>query len=385
LFLLSLAVAATLRPLVERHQWLPRSQAVLLTYFVLTGLGLALAVFVANRALGDVQVAADNFVAGYERAWVQWPNGTPMEQALAAWLPPPAALYESLAGEQSTAMLSGALGVTLSLFDTLANLAIVLVLSLYWSLDQTRFKRLWLSILPTGQRAQARDLWRTTEAGVGAYLRSELAQSVLAGVLLGLGFWMMGLEYPTLLALGGALAWLVPWLGALLAVTPVVLVGALAVGGSAWLGAAAGLYTLAVLLTLEFVVEPRLMQRRRHSSLLVVLLALALSQVWGWVGLLAAPPLAVALHIVFSQMLAQLAPAGASQLADQIADLEQRLAAVRADLEDSGVPPSPETLNLLERLSRLVAAAPAPNPASPAPSAGPARTTPAKTAPPPTA
>jgi predicted PurR-regulated permease PerM len=381
LFVLSLAVAATLRPMVERQRWLPRSQAVLLTYLVVAGLGLALAAFVANRALSDIQQLADALVVAYDRAWMRWPDGTALEQALAARLPPPDTLYESLAGEPGATMLAGALGVTLGLFDTLANLAVVLVLSLYWSLDQAQFERLWLSVLPTSQRAQARGIWRTMETGVGAYLRSELAQSVLAGVVLGLGYWLMGLQYPALLALVGALAWLIPWLGALLAVIPVMLTGVWALGGSVGLGLGAGLYTLAVLLALEFVVEPRLMARQRRSSLLVVLLALALGQAWGLAGLLAAPPLAAALHILFSQLFPQWIPAGDRRLAGQMADLAQRLAAVRADLAAAGEQAPPEMLSLAERLARLVTSAVEPNGA---PSGGPAEAMPAQTSPPPT-
>jgi predicted PurR-regulated permease PerM len=372
LFLLSLAMAATLRPLVERQMWMRRRWAVVVTH--LAGLCLLLlpAAVAANLVLGELQMAADSFVLAYDQARMEWPSGTPVQQALAGWLPAPSALYEALAGEQGRTMAAGLLGVTVGLFDGLLNLAIVVALSVYWSLDQARFERLWLSALPTAQRVRAREIWRTMEGGVGAYLRSELAQSLLAAVLLGAGYWLLGLRYPALLAALGALAWLVPWLGAILAIAPAVLVGALAAGGSGWLALAAGLYSLAVLLVLEFVVEPRLVRRGRHSSLLVVLLALGLGQLWGLAGVLAAPPLAAALQILFSQLVPQVAAANAGQLAAQVADLEQRLAAVRAELAAAGEPAPPETRSLVDRLGRLLAEAPVP---SAAPSGGPSTST----------
>jgi predicted PurR-regulated permease PerM len=79
--------------------------------------------------------------------------------------------------------------------------AVILFLSIYWIINQIHFERLWLSLLPTGLRRQARDIWRTIEIDLGAYMRSELFQSLAAGLLLGLGYWALGSPYPVLLAL----------------------------------------------------------------------------------------------------------------------------------------------------------------------------------------
>ncbi|MCZ7672142.1 MAG: AI-2E family transporter [Chloroflexi bacterium] len=73
---------------------------------------------------------------------------------------------------------------------------VILFLSLYWSLDRVRFERLWLSLLPPEQRARARDIWQTIESDLGSYIRSEVAQSLLAGLLLGLGYWALGSPTP---------------------------------------------------------------------------------------------------------------------------------------------------------------------------------------------
>ena len=51
--------------------------------------------------------------------------------------------------------------------------------------------------------------------------------SFLAGLLFYLGFWLLGSPYPALLALTGALACLVPVVGAAMAISAVLLVGLL--------------------------------------------------------------------------------------------------------------------------------------------------------------
>ena len=128
------------------------------------------------------------------------------------------------------------LGITLGAFDLLGQLMIVLVLSVYWSADQEHFKRLWLSLLPFERRARARLIWQTLESGLGAYLRSQVIQTVLAVILLGIGYQVLGLQYPVALALIGAIGWLIPWVGVLLAVIPAAVGGTVQQSGAGPVG-----------------------------------------------------------------------------------------------------------------------------------------------------
>ena len=146
-------------------------------------------------------------------------------------------------------MVQTVLGLTMGSFDLLGQLLIVLVLSMYWSADQEHFKRLWLSLLPFQARARAREVWQNIETGFGAYLRSQVIQTVLAILLLGFGYQVLGLRYPVALALIGAICWLIPWAGVLLAVIPAVLAG---ISISPVLGLLAAALTIGVLAFLEY-------------------------------------------------------------------------------------------------------------------------------------
>jgi predicted PurR-regulated permease PerM len=251
-------------------------------------------------------------------------------------------------------VLQGLLGVTASLLEIVSQMAIVLVLSVYWGVDQARFERLWLSLLPAETRARAREIWRAVETGVGSYVRSEVAQSLLAGLLLGLGYRLMDLPYPTLLALVSAVFWLVPWLGALLALIPVVVLGWAEAPG---LALVAGLYTALVFVILEFVVEPRLHNRRRYSSLLVVLVLIMFGQAYGLPGILAAPPLAAALQILVTHLLAPASTPAAQGVDEQFEALEARLASLRAEVGQVPEPAAPQVESLVERLDTLLSEA----------------------------
>ena len=353
LFVLSLAVAAALRPpiesLVERR--VPRGLAMAFTYLVLLA-GLASLLYVISGAMGaELQQASNAFASAYDRVRAQWPQGGALQQMIAARLPPIEQFFRSLAGEKGDVLAQTVLGFTLSLFDVLSKVALVLVLSIYWGIDRVHFERLWLSILPAEQRYRARTIWRSMEKGVGAYIRSEVVQSLLAGVLLGLGFWAMGLNYPVLLALLGAVLWLVPLVGGALALVPVLLVG---LASSPLLAAGATVYAAAVFVMLERLVEPRIFHRRRFSALLITITMIAMSYALGVAGLLLAPPLAAAIQIFFGQMTAAPLAARPLEPVPQISLLQERLAKVRELVNGMEGGPPPETASLVDRLQRLV-------------------------------
>jgi predicted PurR-regulated permease PerM len=353
LFLLSLAVSAVVRPLVERlsRRGLPVPLA-LLAIYALGVLGIVgLIYLVGGPLIGELQQLIGDLASSYERIRTQWPSGNTLQQFLAAQLPPPTALSEAIAGERGDALIGTLLGVTLGSFDFIAQAIVILVLSVYWSADRAHFERLWLSLLPAERRSRAREIGYTIETGVGAYIRSEVIQSILAGLLLGVGYAVLGLKYPILLAVLGALAWLIPWVGVLLAVIPALIVG-LAAGPL--LGLIAAACTLAVLLFLQVVVEPRLFNRQPYSSLLVAVMVLVLADSFGVIGLILAPPLAAAIQIFFTQLFRPALSAPSVETVRQLDALRERLVEVRKMTEEALNPASADVNSLVQRVESLL-------------------------------
>src|SRR5215207_6917691 len=236
MFLLSLAVAAALRPVINSitGRNVPKRLALGVVYFLLI-IGILSFFFLAGPSLlGELQRATDDFVASYDRAKAEWPvQGTMFQQTLAEQLPPSADLFQVLTSEGGITVLEGVFGVAQNFLSILGQIALVIVLSLYWSVDQFRFERLGLSLLPEEYHPKALHVWRSVEAGVGEYLRSELVQSIFAGLLLWLGYSVLGIEYPTSLALWGAIVRLIPWFVSCIAVLTTQLI---AIGMSTTLG-----------------------------------------------------------------------------------------------------------------------------------------------------
>lgn len=350
LFLLSLAVSAALRPLINSitGRYVPKRIALGALYFLLTAAILSSFWLIGTPLLDEVQRATDDSISAYDRAKAEWPqSGTLFQQTLAEQLPPSTDLYQVLISEQGIPALASVFGIAQNFFSTIGQIAIILILSLYWSADQFHFERLGLSLLPQEHHPRALHVWRSMETGVGEYLRSELIQSVLTGLLLWLGFSVLGIRYPILLALWGAIVRLIPWFGALIAVLPALFIG---IGISSTVGILATAYTIGILLTLKLVIEPRFFPRYKYSSLLIILFVIALAETFGFIGVILAPPLAVAVQILF-QHLYPLPEFTASEVSEEVTDIRTRLLELRRRVQSSR---KRESIRLVERLQRLV-------------------------------
>ncbi len=354
LFILSIMLAAAIRaPVVFWiNRGLPRAVAFLLTYLLALILLVGVGYMVVGPGLTNLQQATDSFDQAYRQITANWPHGTPFQQMVGKQLPPPQDLYSAIAGEQGTQVMQSFLGVASNLMDFVTKFAIVLVLSIYWNVGRQNFEWQWISLLPVGKRPRAREIWHEMEESVGGYIRSETFQSVLAGLLLGVGYTLMGLKFPVLIALIGAMLWLIPWLGAGLAMVLPLLAG---LSSGPALAIAAPIYTVGVLVFLEVVVEPRLFTRRYYSSLLVVILMVAMAQAYGLIGVLLAPPLAAAIQTIFSSIMRSTPPMTQQDLAIQVDSLRERLAGIQGQITDKeGESSSPEVVSLLGRLSSMM-------------------------------
>jgi predicted PurR-regulated permease PerM len=348
--LISLTLAAALRPLVNRlvgRGFVARAAWILLCLVILGIFGFLLFLTV-ETAINEIQQLSHTL--SVQDKWIlpAWLEGSSFQQALVARLPPPSKLFEAVTGDQGQLVLPAILGFTQGIGGVVSGILVILLLSIYWIINQIHFERLWLSLLPSGQRKQARGVWRTIEPDIGAYIRSEVVQSLLAVLLLGLGYWLLGSPYPALLALVGALAWLIPVIGAPLAVILPLLLGMLT---SVQLSLFTALYTLVALIALEVWVEPRLFRRKWNNPILTLVILLAMADAFGLVGILVAPPLSVVCQILWSRLVSRRAVLGA---AAQVSDLKERQARVWDTIKAMDEPPPVLVTSSMERLTHLI-------------------------------
>ncbi len=350
--LISLALAAALRPLFSRligRRFVVRV-AWILGYLLVLGCFGFLLILIGATTVTEIQQLARSLSAQNEWTLPAWLEGSSLQQALVARLPLPSQLFEAITGAQGQLVLPAILGFSQGIGGVVSAALVILLLSIYWIINQVHFERLWLSLLPSGRRKQARGIWQTVEFDIGAYIRGEVIQSLLVGLLFGLGFWLLGSPFPMLLALIGAVACLIPVVGAALAVTSVLLVGLLT---SVQLGLLTALYTLVVLIALGVWVKPRLFRRRWDNPILTVVLLLVMADAFGVVGIIIAPLLSVVCQTLWSRLVSRRAISGA---AAQISDLKERQARLWDNIKAMDEPP-PLVTSSMERLTNLIAKA----------------------------
>jgi predicted PurR-regulated permease PerM len=350
--LISLLLSASIKPLFTRlvGQKLFAKIAWIFTY-ILAVLGLLLLVFFILRASAtELHSLALNASAQDEWRLPSWLSGS-FQQTISTWLPLPSVLFQSIIGPDGELVLPALLGIAQNIGGLLAEGAIILILSVYWSTSQVHFERLWLSLLPSDQRKRARDLWQTIEFEVGAYIRGQGLFSLLIGFCVGFGCWIIGSPSPALLGLIGALASLIPFVGGLLIILFTLIIGLLT---SAGIGIGTGIFTLIVLVVIQIWIKPRLFDRRWDNPILTVILMIALADTFGIVGVIIAPPISAICLIFWDRLVIHRVAAGA---ATDLSDLKERLEKITQTINAMEKPHPPLITNSMERITNLIAAA----------------------------
>jgi predicted PurR-regulated permease PerM len=348
--LISLTFAAAIRPLVQRlvgRTIITRIVWILL-YILALGSFVFLLFLTGKAIFSEIQSISQN--ASVRDAWLvpNWLQGTTFQKTIFARIPSPSKLFDAVTGEQGQLVLPAMLGFFQGIGGVLSAVFVILFLSIYWSINQVHFERLWLSLLPSGQRTQARGVWRTVEPDIGAYIRSEMIQSILAGLFFGLGSWLLGSPYPALLALAGALACLIPVVGEALALIIVILVGLMT---SVQLSLITALFALVVLIAMRIWVKPRLFNRGWDNPILTVILLITMADAFGLAGVIVAPPLSVICQILWSRLVSHRIVSGdAAQLSD-IKERQEQLRELIAAMDEA---PPPLVTSSMERLNHLI-------------------------------
>ncbi len=352
-FLLSLAISATLGQPIE---WLAgrgwrRGWAIGAVYLAAFGSLAVVFGIVGYFALQELDPLVQNLVRVYGNAQnallglanprTAWVGRLPSTDQIARWW----------AGEESLAAMQNVATVLSHSGRLVGEFVLSIFLSLYWTADRNRFERLWFSLLAAEQRIRTRKVWRKLEGDVGAYLRSEIVQTVLAVILFAVGYSLIGVQYPYTLALLAGLLWLAPLLGGILALLPVVIIGLLS---GPLVAALALAYTIVVLFVLEFYVQKRLYTEGRYWGVLLVVVMLAAVDAFGFVGLLLSAPIALALQIGINELLNSPATQTAPVPVGDLDALQNRLEEVRSRIQREGEQPNPRLVSLVERLETLI-------------------------------
>ncbi len=348
--LISLLVSSALRPLVKRLSGLSffwRLSWILI--YVLGSAGFVFLIFSSGKAaITQIQILVRNLAVLDTWRVPYWLKQSMFNQVVVARLPPPSIFLEAVTGDEGQHVISVLFGLSRDIGSLVTGFLVILFMSIYWSINQVHFERLWLSLLPAAGRKQTRGIWRTIEPEMGAYIRSQVVISIIAGLALGLGYQALGSPYSALLAIIGGVSSFVSVVGIPFSVVAALLAGMMT---SAQHGLAVSLFTLITLVTLSIWIRPKLYDRRWENLILTVVMLIILADAFGLIGIILAPPLSVIIQILWTRLVTCHVE---MEAAPQISKLKRRMTQLQNVIDTVEEPTLPLVTSSVQRLAALI-------------------------------
>lgn len=293
----AVVLASALEPATNRlgRMGVPRVLAVVLLYLGIIGALSAVFYFFLPPLIRDANAFITALPTYLEALKVS--EGGSLISATGSNIGEQIVQMRSVISSSSSSVLSAATAV----FGGLLSFVLIFVLSFYFAVQERGIDDFLRIITPLPRHEYILDLWKRAQRKIGLWLQGQLLLSVIVGVLVYAGFFVVGkltgieMRYALLLSILAAVLELIPVFGSILAAVPAVVVSFIDGGTS-----------LALIVILMYVVVnqlegnviyPLVVQKVVGVPPLVVILAIIAGfQLGGFLGVVIAVPIAAALQ-----------------------------------------------------------------------------------------
>lgn len=186
--------------------------------------------------------------------------------------------------------------------STVSNVAITLIIFpifLFFLLkDDKKFMQYTIRIIPPKFRRDFITVLATINEQVGSYIKGQLIVSICIGILMYIGFIIIGLDYAAILALVAAVTCIIPFIGPAIAIIPALII-ALIVSPFMLIKL---LVVWIVVQTLESnFVSPNIMGKSLNiHPLTIIIVLLVMGELLGVVGLILGIPIYAIIKVIIS-------------------------------------------------------------------------------------
>ena len=190
-------------------------------------------------------------------------------------------------------------------FSTLANIAAVLIMVpfilFFFLRDDHIFEKRILEVVPLKYREDAHSILDEADKTLSVYIRGQAILAIVLGILMYIGYRIIGLQYPLILALFATLTAFIPYFGSAIGIIPAALIGL-----------SQGPFTVVKILIIMVAVQqlegnlisPFLVGKQLDiHPLVIILLFLVAASFYGFVGMLVCVPVYAVLKIVAKSLL----------------------------------------------------------------------------------
>ncbi len=206
-------------------------------------------------------------------------------------------LVENIVSLQSTFANTGAgvLKVLSSIFGGVFYLLLTIVVSIYFSFQETGVDDFLRLVTPEKHREYALSLWKRSQKKIGLWMQGQLLLSVIITVLLFLGLSLLGVQYALLLAIFAGIMELIPVFGSFVAAVPGIVV-ALVTGDLTQALIVAALYLVVNQFQAHLIYPLVVKKIVGVAPILVIIALIAGGQLAGFLGVLLSVPVAAAIQ-----------------------------------------------------------------------------------------
>lgn len=206
-------------------------------------------------------------------------------------------LVENIVSLQSTFANTGAgvLKVLSSIFGGVFYLLLTIVVSIYFSFQETGVDDFLRLVTPEKHREYALSLWKRSQKKIGLWMQGQLLLSVIITVLLFLGLSLLGVQYALLLAIFAGIMELIPVFGSFVAAVPGIVV-ALVTGDLTQALIVAALYLIVNQFQAHLIYPLVVKKIVGVAPILVIIALIAGGQLAGFLGVLLSVPVAAAIQ-----------------------------------------------------------------------------------------
>ncbi|MFX3634840.1 MAG: AI-2E family transporter [Candidatus Pristimantibacillus sp.] len=302
-FLIAMIISYVLNPIVTmlHERKVPRTIAVLLIYVLFfTGLAVIL-VNVIPMFMEQLQQLNEHV-----------PDLTMRAQSLVTDLNNTSFLPESIREGVNKSLIHMEKKFTESIMHFVNNIGsvvnamfiafIIPFLAFYILKDFDLFERAVITYVPKSHRKNTVRLMKDIDEALGSYIRGQFIVCIIVGILAYIGYMIIGIPYPLLLAGIVAITNIIPYLGPFFGAAPAILVASTISLKLVILVAVVN--TLCQILESN-VISPQVVGRTLHMHPLVIIFALLVGgEIAGIVGMILAVPIFAALKVIVQHMFA---------------------------------------------------------------------------------
>lgn len=169
--------------------------------------------------------------------------------------------------------------------------AIVFVISFYLTVGRDGVEKFLITILPYQHHEKVLTIYERVRRKISLWFRGQLLLSLIVGLAVFIGLWILGVKYSLVLGIAAGLFELIPYVGPIFS-------GSLAVLFALTESVTLGLYALILFIVIQQIEShlliPTVMGKTTNLNPVIVLVALLMGgKIFGLIGIILAVPLAV--------------------------------------------------------------------------------------------